>query len=85
MTDFRPLAIPAVLEVTPKRFGDNRGFFSEVFKRSDFLAQSIFIDWVQDNHSLSQLAGTVRGLHYQSPPQAQHKLVRVGRSTSWCA
>ena len=79
MTDFRPLAIQGVVEITPPKFGDHRGFFSETFKRSDFDAAGLAIDWVQDNQSFSAPAGTVRGLHFQAPPVAQDKLVRVLR------
>lgn len=79
MTGFRRLAIPEVIEITPPKFGDHRGFFSEVFKRSAFEAEGIEIDWVQDNQSLSAEPGTVRGLHFQAPPVAQAKLVRVLR------
>lgn len=79
MTQFVPLAIPSVVEVTPIRQGDARGYFSEVFKRSEFLAQGLDIDWVQDNQSLSATPGTIRGLHYQAPPFAQDKLIRVLR------
>lgn len=74
-----PTEIPAVLEITPKKFGDHRGFFSEVFKRSALRDADIDIDFVQDNHSMSQAVGVVRGLHYQKPPFAQAKLVRVVR------
>jgi len=74
-----PTEIPAVVEITPKKFGDHRGFFSEVFKRSALRDAEIDIDFVQDNHSMSQAVGVVRGLHYQRPPYAQAKLVRVVR------
>jgi dTDP-4-dehydrorhamnose 3,5-epimerase len=74
-----PTEIPAVLEITPKKIGDHRGFFSEVFKRSALRDADIDIDFVQDNHSMSQAVGVVRGLHYQKPPFAQAKLIRVIR------
>ncbi len=74
-----PTEIPAVVEITPKKFGDHRGFFSEVFKRSALRDADIDIDFVQDNHSMSQAVGVVRGLHYQKPPFAQAKLIRVVR------
>ena len=77
MTQFRRLAIPEVIEVTPPRYGDHRGYFSEVFKRSAFAAEGVDIDWIQDNQSMSAQVGTVRGLHFQVPPIAQDKLVRV--------
>jgi dTDP-4-dehydrorhamnose 3,5-epimerase len=74
-----PQAIPAVLLIEPKRFGDARGFFSETF-REDALAEAGFTArFVQDNHSLSAQVGTLRGLHYQRAPHAQDKLVRVVR------
>ena len=74
-----PTALPDVLLLEPPRFGDTRGFFSESWNRNTLLAQGIDLDFVQDNHSLSQAVGTVRGLHFQSPPHAQAKLVRCGR------
>ena len=73
------LAIPEVKLVTPKRFGDDRGFFSETYNAQRFKDAGITVDFVQDNHSYSAPAGTVRGLHYQAPPFAQSKLVRVLR------
>ena len=74
-----PTEIPDIVEITPKKFGDHRGFFSEVFKRSALRDANIAIDFVQDNHSMSQAVGVVRGLHYQKPPYAQAKLIRVIR------
>lgn len=71
-------SLPGVLILTPRRFADDRGFFSEVWNRETLRRAGIDIDFVQDNHSLSRAAGTVRGLHYQSPPRAQDKLVRCG-------
>jgi len=79
VTSFRRLAIPEVVEITPARFGDHRGWFSEVYKDSAFENEGIAIDWTQDNQSFSAQAGTVRGLHFQTPPFAQDKLVRVLR------
>lgn len=73
------LAIPDVKLVTPKRFGDDRGFFSETYNAQRFKDAGITVDFIQDNHSYSAPAGTVRGLHYQAPPFAQSKLVRVLR------
>jgi len=73
------LQIPEVLIIRPKKFGDHRGFFSETF-RKDILAEFGFdAEFVQDNHALSAKPGTVRGLHFQTEPFAQHKLVRVVR------
>ena len=73
------LEIPDVKLITPKKFGDHRGFFSETYNKAAMTEAGIDIDFVQDNHSLSADKGTVRGLHYQSPPFAQDKLVRVIR------
>lgn len=75
----RPQAIPDVLLIEPARHGDARGFFSEVWKRSTLAAAGITADFVQDNHSYSRDAGVLRGLHFQRPPHAQGKLVRVVR------
>lgn len=69
--------------ITPKRFGDARGFFSEVWNKRDLAEAGITADFVQDNQSLSARKGTVRGLHYQAPPHAQGKLVRCGRGAIW--
>ena len=72
-------SLGGVYLITPRRFGDNRGFFAETWNREVFRAQGIDLDFVQDNHSLSAQPGTVRGLHFQAPPRAQAKLVRCGR------
>ena len=72
-------ALDGVVILTPDRFGDARGFFSESWNRNRLAAHGIEIDFVQDNHSLSAKVGTVRGLHFQSPPHAQDKLVRCGK------
>ena len=71
--------------VTPRRFGDARGFFAETWSSRAFEAVAPGTAFVQDNHSLSARAGTLRGLHYQSPPHAQGKLVRCGRGRLWDA
>ena len=71
--------LPGVRILTPARFGDARGFFSESWNRKTLAAQGIEMDFVQDNHSMSEQVGTVRGLHFQSPPHAQAKLVRCGQ------
>jgi dTDP-4-dehydrorhamnose 3,5-epimerase len=71
--------LAGLLLLTPARFGDARGFFSESWNRARLAEHGIDVDFVQDNHSLSQKAGTVRGLHFQAPPHAQVKLVRCGR------
>ena len=72
-------ALPGVMILTPKRFGDARGFFSESWNRKLLAEHGIDLDFVQDNHSLSATPDTVRGLHFQAPPFAQDKLVRCGR------
>ncbi len=74
-----PTLLPGVLILTPARFGDDRGWFSETFNAPRMQAAGIVVDWVQDNHSMSAKVGTVRGLHYQRPPHAQDKLVRCTR------
>lgn len=79
MLSVEETAIPAVKIITPKKHGDHRGFFSEVYKQSDMAAAGIDLVFVQDNHSLSAQVGTLRGLHFQSAPFAQDKLVRVAR------
>ncbi len=79
MLEIQTTALPGILLLTPKRHGDTRGFFSESWNRARMAEHGIHIDFVQDNHSLSAQAGTVRGLHFQSPPHAQAKLVRCGR------
>jgi dTDP-4-dehydrorhamnose 3,5-epimerase len=71
--------IPGLVILTPARFGDARGFFSETWNRARLSENGIEIDFVQDNHSLSAAVGTVRGLHFQAPPHGQAKLVRCGR------
>ncbi len=76
--EFKRLEIPDVVLVIPKVFEDERGFFMETFKKSDFEKFGIKADWVQDNHSKSK-KGVLRGLHYQLNPKAQGKLVRVVR------
>jgi dTDP-4-dehydrorhamnose 3,5-epimerase len=80
--DFSPLLIPDLILVKARIFPDDRGFFCENYKRSDFRSAGIDSDFVQDNHSRS-LRGVLRGLHYQLPPHAQGKLVRVVRGKVW--
>ncbi len=74
---FEPLAIPAVILVRPKKFGDARGYFMETWSAEAFAAAGIGAVFVQDNQSLSGTRGVVRGLHFQAPPVPQAKLVRV--------
>ncbi|MBV8963736.1 MAG: dTDP-4-dehydrorhamnose 3,5-epimerase [Hyphomicrobiales bacterium] len=73
------LGIADVKIIRPSKQGDARGFFSETYNLREFAAVGLELPFVQDNHSLSARAGTVRGLHYQSTPFAQDKLVRVIR------
>ena len=75
------LRIPAVKLLTPAKHGDHRGFFSETYNKRALAKAGICVSFVQDNHSLSAIRGTVRGLHFQIPPFAQDKLVRVTRGT----
>lgn len=78
-----PTAIPDVLVLEPKVFGDARGFFTESFNQQAFdAATGCQYTFVQDNHSRSS-QGVLRGLHYQLPPHAQGKLVRVVRGAVW--
>lgn len=76
-------ALDDVLILTPKRFGDARGFFAETYNRDVLAGHGIDLDFVQDNHSLSAAVGTLRGLHFQTPPRAQAKLVRCGQGALW--
>lgn len=71
------LGISDVKILTPKRFGDARGFFSETYNKALFAENGLDLEFVQDNHSMSQAVGVLRGLHFQIPPFAQDKLVRV--------
>jgi dTDP-4-dehydrorhamnose 3,5-epimerase len=73
------LAIPDVKILRPKKHGDERGFFSETYTQRDLAAAGIDAVFVQDNHAFSAAKGTVRGLHFQTAPFAQDKLVRVVR------
>ena len=75
------LNIPDVRLLSPRKHGDRRGFFSETYNRKALAVFGIDIDFVQDNHSYSADKGTVRGLHFQTPPFAQDKLVRVARGS----
>ena len=79
MPKFIKTQLDGVVEIQPDKFGDDRGFFSEVFNQKLYADNGINIDFVQDNHSYSQAVGVLRGLHFQRPPFAQDKLVRVVR------
>lgn len=71
--------LPGVMILTPRRFADARGYFSECWNARTMAAAGLHRDWVQDNHSLSYPVNTIRGLHFQAPPHAQAKLVRCGQ------
>lgn len=75
----QPTPLPGLLRIIPKRFGDHRGFFSECYNARDLADHGVTSQFVQDNHSVSEGSGTLRGLHFQGPPHAQDKLVRCGR------
>ena len=79
MVEFRRLGLDGLVEVRPKRNGDARGFFSETWKDEWAGELGLEGEFIQDNHSFSQAAGVLRGLHLQVAPVAQDKLVRVVR------
>jgi len=80
---FETTPIADLLILRPKRQTDPRGFFSETWSGELWLQRGLDIRWRQDNHSLSRQAGVLRGLHYQTPPMAQAKLVRCTRGSIW--
>ena len=86
MIDARRLAIPDVIHIRQRKFVDARGHFSETYNERAFAEIGVAVRFVQDNQSLSKNAGTIRGTHFQSPPFAQDKLVRVvkGRVLDVC-
>ncbi len=77
--DIQACAVPGPLIIKPNKFGDHRGFFSETFKNEALKAHGVDLTWVQDNHSFSAARGVVRGLHFQTAPFAQAKIVRTTR------
>lgn len=77
--DVQATAIPDVKVLRPKKFGDERGFFSETYSRFTLAEHGLHYQFLQDNHASSAQPWVVRGLHYQVPPFAQDKLVRVTR------
>jgi dTDP-4-dehydrorhamnose 3,5-epimerase len=83
MTEVRPLGIPGALEITPARAGDHRGSFSETYRESVWAGLGVLARFVQDNQSRSAARFTLRGLHFQIPPHAQDKLVRVLKGRAW--
>jgi len=76
-------ALKGVVMITPRRFADSRGHFSETYNADTLAGLGITTSFVQDNQSFSADTGTVRGLHFQAPPAAQAKLVRVIRGVIW--
>lgn len=81
MPKIRTLPLAGLVEIVPERYGDERGFFSEVWSKGALAEHGLEVDFVQDNHSYSRARGVLRGLHYQLPPMAQVKLVRVARGS----
>ena len=77
--DVTETELAGVILLTPRRFGDARGWFSETWNKRTLAEAGITEEFVQDNHSMSAPVGTLRGLHYQTPPHAQDKLVRCTR------
>jgi len=76
MSKFTPLSLSGLMLIEPQVFGDDRGFFMETYSKKEFTGNGIDVDFVQDNHSRSS-NGVLRGLHFQKPPFAQAKLIRV--------
>ncbi len=79
--DIKPTAIPGVFLLGPRFFHDARGYFVETYNQRAAHAAGITADFVQDNQAFSHQRGTVRALHFQAPPHAQAKLVRVLRGS----
>jgi dTDP-4-dehydrorhamnose 3,5-epimerase len=75
--EIKPLKLQGTFEITLKKFGDSRGYFMETFSQKVFAENGVKADWVQENQSFSEQKGIVRGLHFQVPPMAQAKLLRV--------
>jgi dTDP-4-dehydrorhamnose 3,5-epimerase len=81
MVEISELGLDGVLELRPRQWPDERGFFSEVWREDWLVVGGASVHFVQDNHSFSKKRGVLRGLHYQRAPAAQHKLVRVTRGS----
>ncbi|MEG3089572.1 dTDP-4-dehydrorhamnose 3,5-epimerase [Sphingomonas sp. PB4P5] len=81
MVEVRPLGLEGVAELTARRFGDPRGWFTETWNVAAFAEAGLDHVWIQDNHAYSAQAGVVRGLHFQQHPFAQAKMVRVVRGS----
>jgi dTDP-4-dehydrorhamnose 3,5-epimerase len=75
--EIKPLKLEGTFEITLKRLGDSRGYFMQTYNKELFAVHGLQQDWVQENQSLSTRLHTLRGLHFQSPPFTQAKLVRV--------
>lgn len=74
--DIVPCGLPGLLKITPRKIQDERGYFSEIFRADRLAEHTGVVGFVQDNQSLSIHPGTIRGIHFQTFPQAQGKLVR---------
>lgn len=79
--EFIKTKIDGVIILEPKVFGDHRGFFMESWSKREFEKKGLFYEFVQDNHSLSTMKGTLRGIHFQRGEKAQAKLVRCARGS----
>ncbi len=73
----------AVKLIRPRRFGDDRGWFTETYNSDKYQTLGVTVRFVQDNHSLSRPTHVLRGLHFQAPPRAQDKLVRCVKGRIW--
>lgn len=74
--EFRTFSLDGPIEIAPRKIEDDRGYFAEIFRADTFAGQVGAVEFVQDNQSLSVRAGTIRGIHFQTHPAAQGKLVR---------
>jgi dTDP-4-dehydrorhamnose 3,5-epimerase len=74
--EYRTFAIDGLVEIVPRKIGDERGYFAEIFREDGFSNHAAGVQFVQVNQSLSARTGTIRGIHFQSHPSAQGKLVR---------
>ena len=83
--EIKPLKIPGTYEISLTRFEDERGYFAETYRAAEFAAAGLPTGWVQENQALSRHKGVLRGLHFQTPPHAQAKLVRVVSGAVWDA
>lgn len=81
--EFQTLDLPDLLHIRPSRHGDERGYFSEIYRQDAFAAHAGNVSFVQENQSFSQRPGTIRGLHFQTAPYAQGKLVRCLAGAIW--